>query len=245
MQLRLGWVALLALAAGGLVFAQGAAPTSCVENEARWTRTLLDAKDLSYPAYRVDAGSWADARAGKACGTAWDAQLGLLGWDHSLQGAFELGERLMRLASPVALPGARGSAATATGSVLRLSAYGSPPKASLDAIAKALRIDQLERQGMNLRMSSPFGNFRFQYREIFTARANTLGGGVGQASAAASWTAPRFGAGGLFNFTAAALMGTGLINQLLGNGFGSSAIGGNGPGRKSSTAPTVAIKLTF
>jgi hypothetical protein len=49
----------------------------------------------------------------------------------------------------------------------------------------------------------------------------------------------------MFDFTAAALMGAGSINQILGSGFGTNSIGGFGPGRKPQTAPTVAIKLTF
>jgi hypothetical protein len=41
-------------------------------------------------------------------------------------------------------------------------------------------------------------------------------------------------------------MGTGSINQMLGSGFGTSVIGGNGPAlHKQAAAPTVAIKLTF
>jgi len=98
---------------------------------------------------------------------------------------------------------------------------------------------------MNVDMKSAFGNLNLIYREIFTGRPNTLGGGVGQASAAAMFTTPRFGSGGKFDFSAAALMGTGSLNTLTGGGFGNSLIGGNGPGRKSQTSPTVAIKLTF
>ena len=176
-----------------------------------------------------------------------DAILGLAAWDHSLLGAFELGARLLHLApdplSPVTIGPA--PARQHPNATLRLSAYGSS-RVSLDSIAKALHMEQLERQGMNLRMASPFGSFRLTYREIFNnVRANSLGAGVGQASAAATYTTPRFGAGGLMNFSAAALMGNGSINQLLGSGFGSSVIGGNGPTLRKSTGPTVALKLTF
>lgn len=177
-----------------------------------------------------------------------DTLLGLGRWDHTLLGAFQLGARLVRLstvASVAALPPGPASSAPAAGNVLRFSAFGPTPRASLDSIAKALKVDQLQRQGMNLHMNSPFGNFRLQYREIFNGRSNGLGGGVGQAAAAASWTTPRFGAGGMFDFTAAALMGTGSINQLLGSGFGTNTIGGIGPGARKQDGPTVAIKLTF
>lgn len=176
-----------------------------------------------------------------------DAAIGLAGWDHTLLGAFELGERLVRLADA--------SVDSASATVLRprpadpaanlLRYSGSAGRPTLDSIAKALRIDQLQRQGMNLHMSSPFGNFRLTYREIFSGRANSLGGGVGQASAAATYTTPRFGSGGLMDFSAAALMGNGPINQLLGSGFGSSLIGGNGPALRKSQGPTVAVKFTF
>ena len=124
---------------------------------------------------------------------------------------------------------------------------GSSPHFTLDEMAKALRMDQLQRQGMNVNFNSGFGNFRIQYREVFNpnGRSNALGGGIGMASAAAMYTTPRFGSSKLLDFSAAALMGTGSINQMLGSGFGTSAIGGNGPGRKPDTAPTLAIKLTF
>ena len=175
-----------------------------------------------------------------------DVALGLAHWDHSLLGAFQLGARLLHFAGSPA-PAAETDAGGAQWTVFRRARYGPMPPPSLDAVAKALRIDQLERQGMNLNMKSAYGSFRFQYREIFNSngRTNLLGGGVGQAAAAASWTAPRFGPGSLFNLSAAALLGSGSINQLLGSGYGTSLIGGNGPGHKSQTAPTVAIKLTF
>lgn len=173
-----------------------------------------------------------------------DRLLGLTEWNHTLLGAFQLGARLLHFEGQVTMPAARAADVAPAPAVLRFSAFGPAPKASLDAIAKALRMDQLQRQGMNLNLKSAYGSFRLQYREIFSGRANSLGGGVGQASAAATYTSPRFGSG-LMDFSAAALMGAGSINQLLGTGFGNSNIGGNGPGRKSQTAPTVAIKLTF
>jgi hypothetical protein len=174
-----------------------------------------------------------------------DAVLGLTDWDHTLLGAFQLGARLAHLPSLAALPAPEASVLHAPAVMTRFSSSGAT-HVSLDTIARALRMDQLERQGMNLNMKSAYGNFRFQYREIFAnGKTNALGGGVGQASAAATYTTPRFGTGGLMDFSAAALMGTGSINQLMGSGFGNSNIGGNGPGHKSQTAPTVAIKLTF
>lgn len=244
-RLCIGWIAVTALATAGLVHAQDPRTAGCSLIEARFIPTLLDVKGLSNSPTANGRSGAEEARCAEDGPPRWDVQLGLAGWDHSLEGAFELGARLMQLAGRRAWPGAAVSPLPGRSSVLRLSAYGSPPKASLDAIAKALRIDQLERQGMNLHMSSPLGNFRLQYREVFTGRANSMGGGVGQAAAAASWTTPRFGTGGLFDFTAAALMGTGSINQLLGNGFGSSVIGGNGPALRKNPGPTVAIKLTF
>jgi len=174
-----------------------------------------------------------------------DALLGLAEWNHTLLGAFQLGTRLFRMAAPPATASVLLPAQARVSAVLRFSAFGPPPRVTMESIAKVLKMDQLQRQGMNVNLNSAYGSFRLQYREVFSARANTLGGGVGQASAAATYTSPRFGAGRLMDFSAAALMGTGSINQLLGTGFGSSAIGGFGPGRRSDTAPTVAIKLTF
>ena len=173
-----------------------------------------------------------------------DALLGLAEWDHTLVGAFELGARLIHLSVAASTTGVAQTHPPVTG-VVRFSAYGSGSHAPLDEIAKALKIDQLQRQGMNFHLSSPFGNFRLQYREIFSGRSNSLGGGIGQAAAAATYTTPRFGAGGKFDLSAAALMGTGSINQLLGSGFGSSVIGGNGPALRKNPGPTVALKLTF
>jgi hypothetical protein len=172
-----------------------------------------------------------------------DALLGMALWDHTLLGAFALGQHFTQLTASAAMSARAAAAPAASTAVLRYSAPRS--RVSIESIVNTLNINQIQRQGMNLRMSSPFGNFRLQYRELFNVRPNSLGGGLGQASAAATYTTPRFGAGGLWDLSAAALMGTGSINQLLGNGFGSSLIGGNGPGRKSDTAPTVAIKLTF
>lgn len=173
-----------------------------------------------------------------------DALLGLAAWDHSLIGAFQFSARLIHLSAVVPMGLGPASARPAVIGVMRFS--GSTPHVSLDQIAKALRMDQLERQGMNLNLKSAYGNFRLQYREIFSGRANSLGGGVGQAAAAAMYTTPRFGNSKMFDFSAAALMGTGSINQMLGSGFGTSVIGGNGPAlHKQAAGPTVAIKLTF
>ncbi len=122
-----------------------------------------------------------------------DALLGLTAWDHTLVGAFQLGASLLHLSTivPTALRHTPGR--PEIGQVLRSSL--STPRASLDQIAKALRMDQLEHQGMNLNLKSAYGNFRLQYREIFNSngRTNSLGGGVGQAAAAAMYTSPRFG----------------------------------------------------
>ena len=171
-----------------------------------------------------------------------DAVLGLAGWDHTLLGAFELGASLLRRTATAApleanawLPSRKNGALFST----------SGSRSSLSSLVSAFRLDQLSRNGMNLAMKSALGSFNLTYREIFTGRPNSLGGGVGQASAAAIFTTPRFGSGGKFDFSAAALVGTGSMNTLLGGGFGNSAIGGNGPGRRSQTSPTVAIKLTF
>jgi hypothetical protein len=178
-----------------------------------------------------------------------DALLGLAAWDHSLLGAFELGARLVELSSLTALSeprviiGPAMAVARPAGRMIRFSTSGS--RVSVSSLASSLKLNQLVHQGMNLRMDSPFGNFRLTYREIFSGRPNSLGGGVGQASAAATYTTPRFGAGGLMDFSAAALMGTGAINTLLGNGFGNSVIGGNGPALRKNPGPTVALKLTF
>lgn len=171
-----------------------------------------------------------------------DAMLGLAEWDHTMLGAFQLGARLMRLSDETALPSEAVSIYRPVPESLRFSASGSRP--SLNSFANALRLDQLSKQGLNLRMNSAFGSFRLQYREIFSGRANSLGGGVGQASAAATFTTPKFG-NGMFDFSAAALMGTGSINTLLGSGFGNSAIGGFGPALRKNPGPTVALKLTF
>lgn len=171
-----------------------------------------------------------------------DAYLGLAGWDHTLLGAFEIGAKLLRQSATVD-PLAANSIATVRKPFAVFSASGSRSVSS--PRIRLSPIDQLSRNGMNVDMKTAFGNFNVKYREIFAGRPNTLGGGVGQASAAAMFTTPRFGSGGKFDFSAAALMGTGTLNTLTGGGFGNSLIGGNGPGRKSQTSPTVAIKLTF
>lgn len=172
-----------------------------------------------------------------------DALLGLAAWDHTLLGAFAFGERLIRLSKEAATPLDANAILPSRPIALRFSTSGS--HASLESLANAFRLDQLSRNGMDVAMKSAFGSFNLTYREIFTGRPNSLGGGVGQASAAAMFTTPRFGSKGVMDFSAAALMGTGSINTLMGSGFGNSAIGGNGPGRKPQNAPTVAIKLTF
>lgn len=208
---------LLVLSSGGLVRAQSAAQTS---NQAMDVERVQVARR--------------------------DAMLGLTEWDHTLLGAFQLGARLMRLSDATAISAGAISifrpVTDPVTSVVRFS--GSASRGSLNSVASQLRLDQLTKQGLNLRMTSPFGNFRLQYHEIFSGRANPLGGGVGQASAAATYTTPKFG-NGLFDFSAAALMGTGSINTLLGSGFGNSAIGGFGPVLRKNPGPTVALKLTF
>jgi hypothetical protein len=172
-----------------------------------------------------------------------DALLGLSAWDHTLEGAFELGRRLIQLSESAAVPVNANAILPARPFALRLSARGS--HVSLASLVNAFRPDQLTRNGMNLDVNSAYGSFRLTYREIFTGRPNSLGGGFGQASAAATYSTPRFGSKGLMDFSAAALMGTGSVNTLLGGGFGNSLIGGNGPGRKPQNSPTVALKLTF
>jgi hypothetical protein len=172
-----------------------------------------------------------------------DALLGLGAWDHTLEGAFELGKRLIQLSENAAPPVNANAILPARPFALHLSTSGS--HASLTSLVNAFRPDQLTRNGMNLDVSSAYGSFRLTYREIFAGRPNSLGGGFGQASAAATYSTPRFGSKGLMDFSAAALMGTGSVNTLLGGGFGNSIIGGNGPGRKPQNSPTVALKLTF
>jgi hypothetical protein len=172
-----------------------------------------------------------------------DALLGMAQWDHTLMGAFEMGARLAGFKFTPMIPPRPVKGTSILEGPVRLS--NPRPRISVDSLARTLRADQLQRQGMNLHMDSAYGNFKLTYREIFSGRANSLGGGLGQASAAATYTTPRFGAGGLMDFSAAALMGTGSVNTLMGGGFGNSLIGGNGPGRKEQNAPTVALKLTF
>jgi hypothetical protein len=171
-----------------------------------------------------------------------DALLGLAQWDHSLLGAFEFSARLVKIAKFASVPAEPRPLHPLPAPVARLSTSGTRP--SINSLIASLKFNQLQRQGMNLNMNFAYGSFRMQYREIFSGRPNGLGGGVGQASAAATYTTPRFGANNMWDFSAAALMGAGSINTLLGSGFGNSAIGGNGPGRRS-TGPTVALKLTF
>jgi hypothetical protein len=172
-----------------------------------------------------------------------DALLGMGQWDHTLLGAFEMGARLVGFKVEPMVP----PRPVARGAVLEGPVRLSNPRSrfSVDSMARTLKVDQLQRQGMNVHMDSAYGNFKLTYREIFGGRANSLGGGVGQASAAATYTSPRFGTKGMMDFSAAALMGTGSLNTLMGGGFGNSLIGGNGPGRKPQDAPTVALKLTF
>jgi hypothetical protein len=173
-----------------------------------------------------------------------DALLGLARWDRTLQGAFQLGTGAIGLAadaiSHAQLGGFRPNLRTQ--GILDRS-VGAAPQFSMNTLAKSLHMDQLQRQGMNLRLNSAYGSFKMSYREVFQAHANGLGGGVGQASAAATYTTPRFGA--MMDFSAAAMMGTGSINSFMGGGFGTNAIGGYAPGHKQGTAPTVAIKLSF
>jgi hypothetical protein len=171
-----------------------------------------------------------------------DEALGMTGWDHTLAGAFELGEELLRRAA-TADPLEANSLLPSRKPVAVFSTSGS--RSPFSSFIRVSSLNQLSRNGMNVAMKSWLGNFNLTYREIFSGRPNSLGGGVGQASAAAMFTTPRFGSGGKFDFSAAALMGTGSVNTLMGGGFGNSLIGGNGPGHKSQDAPTVAIKLTF
>jgi hypothetical protein len=172
-----------------------------------------------------------------------DALLGLGAWDHTLLGAFEFGARLIQLSKEAASPVEANAILPSRPIALRFSTAGS--HASLASMVSAFRLDQLTRNGMNVGLNSALGSFRLTYREIFSGRPNSLGGGFGQASAAAMYTTPRFGSKGVMDFSAAALMGTGSVNTLMDGGFGNSNIGGNGPGRKPQSAPTVAIKLTF
>jgi hypothetical protein len=216
-----------------------AAPPGVVANAQKSTSLLnLNANSNANPDANPDIPAIEDGQIARR-----DALLGLGAWDHTLEGAFEMGERLIRLSEKAVLPVGANAVLPARPLALRLSTAGS--HASLASMINAFRLDQLTRNGMNLGLNSALGSFRLTYREIFTGRPNTLGGGVGQASAAATYTSPHFGSKGVMDFSAAALMGTGSINTLMGSGFGNSLIGGNGPGRKSQDAPTVAVKLTF
>jgi hypothetical protein len=229
----------LAFAGAGWLHAQGAppaaaadsAPETCIDEMARTPSNILSA--LSDCAF--DRGTGPGARR--------DALLGLANWDHTLIGAFEFGARLFRSSEEAVIPVRVDSASASRKNAIRFSTSGS--HLTLTSLTEAVRLNQLTRSGMNLAMNSAYGSFRLTYREIFTGRPNSLGGGVGQASAAAMYTTPRFGSKGLIDFSAGALMGTGSVNTLMGGGFGNSLIGGNGPGRKSQDAPTVAFKLTF
>ena len=173
-----------------------------------------------------------------------DVLLGLAGWDHTLLGAFKLGARLLHLSSADLVPVRVSRPAQPVSVTGRFTTNGG--RITINQLAQAWKIDQLQRSGMNMDMKSPYGTFRLTYREIFNGRStNALGGGVGQASAAAMFTTPRFGSGGLWDFSAAALLGNGSINQLMSGGFGNNNIGGFGPHLRKSEGPTVAVKLTF
>jgi hypothetical protein len=173
-----------------------------------------------------------------------DVLLGLAQWDHTLLGAFELGARLLHLETSLPQMPAPTSAAHPVDAIGRFRTNGG--HVTINDLAHAWKMDQLQRTGMNMDIKSPYGAFRLTYREIFNGRAtNALGGGIGQASAAAMYSTPRFGAGNLWDFSAAALMGNGSINQLMGGGFGNNSIGGFGPHLHKADGPTVAIKLTF
>ena len=225
-----------------LLAMQGNGNTRAQSPQVQPSSAQVPPRDSTAPDQNSEQGTATPGAAGFATGrlARRDAALGLAGWDHTLLGAFELGERLLRK-SAAADPLVANSVAFVRKpfSVFSTSGSRSSPWIHVSPI------DQLSRNGMNVDMKSVFGNLNVVYREIFTGRPNTLGGGVGQASAAAMFTTPRFGSGGKFDFSAAALMGTGSLNTLTGGGFGNSLIGGNGPGRKSQTSPTVAIKLTF
>ena len=233
---RLVWILLLALATGGFLRAQtvletkgqGAQPAVAVPSAPVEVQAVASATDLP------EVGPIHIARR--------DALLGLAHWDHSLLGAFEFSARLVEIAKLAAVPAEARPFHPLPAPVARLSTSGARP--SINSLIASLKLNQLQRQGMNLNMKSAYGSFRVQYREVFSGRPNGLGGGLGQASAAATYTTPRFGTNNMWDFSAAALMGSGSINTLLGSGFGNSAIGGNGPGRKSD-GPTVALKLTF
>jgi hypothetical protein len=228
---------LLAMQGGNLACAQGTLPPAqlspSMESPAE-VATHVDAAQATATGANTEAGKFRLLQR--------DAALGLAEWDHTLLGAFELGAKLLRhsaTADPLEanslLPSRKSLAVFAT------SGAHSP----IPSFISVSPLNQVYRNGMNVNMKSVFGDFNVTYREIFTGRPNTLGGGVGQASAAAMFTTPGFGSGRKLDFSAAALMGTGSINTLLGSGFGNSLIGGNGPGHKAQNSPTVAIKLTF
>jgi hypothetical protein len=231
-------VFLFAMQEGGCARAQGAVPAAQPSSVAVGSQdTVISSEDAGQGTSAAAPGEVATGQLIRR-----DAALGLAGWDHTLLGAFKLGAKVLHASAASDLLQAN-SLFPSRKSLSVFSISGSQPRMSPFLIVSPL--NQVYRNGMNVDMRSAFGDFNVTYREIFTGRPNTLGGGVGQASAAAMFTTPRFGSGGKLDFSAAALMGTGSINTLLGSGFGNSLIGGNGPGHKSQTSPTVAIKLTF
>jgi hypothetical protein len=165
----------------------------------------------------------------------------LVPWDRSAAGRFK--------------PGSRGPQISATGGHLTDTASLFQPSGTPNALSglrgagingppllSMQKLNQLNSQQMNLRFNSSAGSFRFTYREVFGARANSVGGGVGQGTAAATFSSTNFG-GSLFNFSAAALMGAPAPGSVTG-GFQNSPTVFTG-GTQKHPAPTVALRLTF
>ncbi len=159
-------------------------------------------------------------------------------WNQSLFEAFQPGCSLGRFAevNPRAgLPDAVSpQPARRAGAAFRASSVHPAPKFTVPTL------DQLTRQGMNLRFNSTAGTFRFTYREIFGGRGNSIGGGVGQATAAATYTTSNF-RDTLVNLSASTFMGT-PTRDMLGTFVNTPMWTG---GTAKHPAPTVSLRLTF
>lgn len=161
-------------------------------------------------------------------------------WNQSLFDAFQPGGSLGRYTGtnrtaglleplPPANPKPR------PGAAFRASGAHPPPRVVLPTL------DQLTRQGMNLRFNSSAGTFRLTYREVFGARGNSLGGSMGQGTAAATYTTGNFGKS-LVNFSASTFMG-GPPTLLMTGGYYNNSLWTAGTQKHPS--PTVSLRLTF
>jgi hypothetical protein len=158
-------------------------------------------------------------------------------WNQSLLDAFQPNGgpgRFLGLADPTGTRVVLTAAGRGTG-----VRFGGRPQGKPKPVIPNL--NQLTRQGMNLRFNSPAGSFRLTYREVFGPRTNALGGGMGMGTAAATYTTSNVG-GTLVNFSAAAFMGGPPTTAMTGGFYNNSLWTA---GTQKHPAPTLSVRLTF